>query len=183
VVKGVAVVAAIGLTALVGGRELGLFDFAQDSPQSASAKADADGTYARLVDKGRWVREVTPICRRVGEWFDSQPTPQTPRELDRYLATLAAKNRSANSEIMALRPPDGARREIRTLRVFFKTDETLVSELLIAARQRDWTAYVAIAAKLERIAARESALFRRLGATACTLESRRVDTDASRIAT
>jgi hypothetical protein len=170
--KGVAVIAAFALAVFVGGRGAGLFDSAATSARPAPPQPVADAEDARLADRGRWVREVTPICRRADDWFDRQPNPQTVRGFDRYLAKIEARNRSVNAQILALRPPRGARGNVRALGSLFKTDERLLSELLAATRRRDWKSYSGIAAKFERIAQQENRLFRRLGATACTLGSR-----------
>jgi hypothetical protein len=60
--KGVAVLLLVALGFFLGGRELGLFDLAPSSQEPARAKG-VDRAYERLVDRGRWIRAVTPICR------------------------------------------------------------------------------------------------------------------------
>jgi hypothetical protein len=124
-----------------------------------------------LADRGRWVREVTPICRHSDDWFDRQPSPQKARGYDRYLAKIAVRIRSVNAKIMALRPPIGEKRKIRALGALFKTDERLIAEISAAAQRRDWMTYETIRDKLLGVFERESRLFERLGASACTIGS------------
>jgi hypothetical protein len=166
--KLLAVFASFVLVLLLGGRALGVFD-----SRGADLKRDTAGTSGpeadnRLSDRGRWVRDMTAICRRADAWYERLPEPETKREIVRLLARSVSENRSVNAEILALRPPAGAEQAMRKLRALFASDERLLADLLAAARARDWTAYRVTFATAQRVYRQEDRIHRRWGAVPCT---------------
>ncbi|MGH3035480.1 MAG: hypothetical protein ACRDON_13135 [Gaiellaceae bacterium] len=119
----------------------------------------------RTPAERRYVRELNSLCRRGGLRLEP---PKTQAAAVRFLEQLAVTIGAQMDALPALRPPRSYRDEAARLVRLGRSNARVLDEAADAVRRDDARAYQAIKAKGARLDARMLAIYRRLGAGACT---------------
>ena len=173
--------AAFGAALYFGGNVMGAWEPYRGPTAEPEAKAAArKPSRARRAKPSRprkpttpkdvgWVRRANALCRDARRQSASTRQPRTLEEMQAFVARGRKDNRRWNARFLGLGAPRGDAARFRKLRSLFREDESLLSEVAAAIRERDATSMMFLGRELVDLGRRESRLMMSMGARDCTL--------------
>ena len=140
-------------------------------PKAAANAANKKTSPAPAASKKAWAKQASALCRAALKEADSVPEPQSPEELQAYLAATAQRASKLLAGLEALPRPAAERRAIAALLANARKATKLFEEGQQALAAKDSDAFASAMDESEALDRKFDAAAVRLGAGDCAVDS------------
>ena len=139
------------------------------SKKKAKPKHRARPAKKAAKREAAWLTELNALCIRALDDDYAMDPPSRPEDIPRYARQYEATNSRRNRQAMRLVQRSGDAETVKALRGLFDQEERLVHSVLTAAQNGDPQQLARATRSALAVGKAENRLFKRLGASDCTL--------------